>query len=105
VTQTSKKQTWKTEYGLRRVKDAPPTLDEAIFAAQGLTDDPQQQAEVAASLMGVPVEEVTVRLQRAARIGVRPLTTVSAGRNATRTVVVERRVSRAPAVMLRRVGR
>jgi len=30
---------------------SPPTLDEAIFAAIGITDDQQAQAEIAASLM------------------------------------------------------
>src|ERR1700736_5973832 len=45
---------WKTKYGPRRVRRDPPTLDEAIFAAQGLTDDPQAQVEIAASLLGVP---------------------------------------------------
>jgi hypothetical protein len=49
---------WKTKYGPRRVRRDPPTLDEAIFAAQGLTDDPQAQVEIAASLMDVPLESV-----------------------------------------------
>ena len=31
--------TWKTKYGPRRVRHDPPTLEEAIFAARGLTDD------------------------------------------------------------------
>ena len=30
---------WKTKYGTRRVRRDPPTLEEAIFAAAGITDD------------------------------------------------------------------
>jgi len=37
---------WKTKYGKRRVKHEPPTLDDAIFAARGLTDNLQQQVEI-----------------------------------------------------------
>ena len=39
---------WNTKYGTRRVRHDPPTLDEAIFAAVGITDDQAQQAEGAA---------------------------------------------------------
>jgi hypothetical protein len=53
---------WKTKYGKRRVKHEPPTLEDAIFAARGLTDDFQQQVEVAASLMGKPEDEVRAAL-------------------------------------------
>jgi hypothetical protein len=54
---------WNTKYGPRRVREEPPSLDEAIFAARGLSDDPDDQAEIAASLMGVPVEEVRAVLR------------------------------------------
>jgi hypothetical protein len=40
---------WNTKYGPRRVRFDPPTLKEAIFAARGLTDELQQQAEIAAA--------------------------------------------------------
>jgi len=46
---------WNTKYGSRRVRQEPPTLQEAIFAAKGLTDSLQAQAEIAAELMGLPV--------------------------------------------------
>ena len=36
----------------------PPVLEEAIVAAQGLTDDIESQIEIAAQLMGMPEEEV-----------------------------------------------
>ena len=44
-------QDWNTKYGPRRVRRDPPTLEEAIFAAAGITDDQSEQAEIAASLM------------------------------------------------------
>ena len=40
--------TWKTKYGSRRVRHDPPTLEEAIIAAQGLTDSVSAQVEIAA---------------------------------------------------------
>jgi hypothetical protein len=87
---------WNTKYGTRRVRRDPPTLDEAIFAAIGITDDLEQQAEIAASLMGLPVEEVKVVVKKAARpvLG-RSTTRVIAGeQGAQRSVVVERRIVR-----------
>ena len=41
-----------------RVRRDPPTLEEAVVAAQGLSDDIEQQVEIASGLMGVPQEEV-----------------------------------------------
>jgi hypothetical protein len=43
--------TFKTRY-------EPPTLDEAIAAAQGLAPDIEGQTEIAASLMGLPTTDV-----------------------------------------------
>lgn len=40
-----------------RIRREPPTLKEAVLAAQGLSDDPQHQVEIAAGLMGVAEEE------------------------------------------------
>ena len=56
---------WNTKYGTRRVRRDPPTLDEAIFAAIGITDDQNEQAEIAASLMGLPLEAVHGRGEEA----------------------------------------
>src|SRR5271157_5558354 len=50
--------TWKTKWGVRRVRRDNPTIEEALVAAESLADDPAQRAEIAASLMGLPVEEV-----------------------------------------------
>ena len=52
--------TWKTKWGVRRVRRDTPTIEEALIAAESLAADPGQRAEIAASLMGVPVEDVKV---------------------------------------------
>lgn len=49
-----------------RPRVEPPTLDEAITAAQGLSDLPEEQAEIAANLMGVPVSDVVPLVRKAA---------------------------------------
>jgi hypothetical protein len=86
---------WNTKYGPRRVRRDPPTLDEAIFAAIGITDDQNEQAEIAASLMGLPLESVQAEVRKIARSPARSSTRVIAGeRGAQRSVVVERRVVR-----------
>ncbi|MGY3036412.1 hypothetical protein ACVIIV_005582 [Bradyrhizobium sp. USDA 4354] len=74
----------------------PPTLDEAIFAAVGITDDQAQQAEIAAALMGMPLDVVQAEVKKQARTNSRiTATRVIAGeQGAQRSVVVERRVVR-----------
>ena len=86
---------WNTKYGTRRVRRDPPTLEEAVFAAIGITDDQAAQAEIAASLMGLPVESVQAEVKKAARTSASSSTRVIAGgQGAQRSVVVERRVVR-----------
>jgi hypothetical protein len=86
---------WNTKYGTRRVRFDPPTLKEAIFAARGLTDELQQQAEIAASLMELPVEAVRAELLKTAPPRNSAEIVTSSGREgATRTVLVERKSSR-----------
>lgn len=94
---------WNTKYGTRRVRHDPPTLEEAIFAAIGITEDLDQQAEIAASLMGLPVDEVLVQVKKASRpSGMLRVSRVIAGeQGAQRTVVVERRVTRKVAIAKR----
>jgi hypothetical protein len=88
-------QDWNTKYGPRRVRHDPPTLEEAIFAAAGITDDQDEQAEIAASLMGLPIESVMAEVKKAGRSAARSSTRVIAGeQGAQRSVVVERRVVR-----------
>jgi hypothetical protein len=88
-----------------RVKYLPPTIEEAIFAAQGLTDDMEQQAAIAADLMEVPAADVLARIQAEAAkrpaAGRLTLKTpqvnqvfVSRRSGVERAVVVERKPSR-----------
>jgi len=86
---------WNTKYGPRRVRHDPPTLDEAIFAAVGITDDQEAQAEIAAALMGMPLETVRAEVKKLNRTTLRSTTRVIAGeQGAQRSVVVERRIVR-----------
>ena len=87
---------WKTKYGPRRVRRDPPTLAEAVAAARGLTDDLQEQIEIAASLMDLPPDQVKPEVLKAASR--KDTNTVAfVGRaGAPRTVVVERVPSRRP---------
>jgi hypothetical protein len=90
-------ETWDTKWGPRRVRRDPPSLAEALAAAEGLTDDVEAQVEIAASLMGVPVDEAKAELQRLApdRRETRIVTAVGPGRaKGARTIVVERKASR-----------
>jgi hypothetical protein len=87
---------WNTKYGPRRVRKEPPTLDEAIFAARGLTDDVAQQAEIAAALMDMPVEKVRVAVLKAAQRKDVNRVTFTKRAGSERAVVVERKVSRRP---------
>jgi hypothetical protein len=86
---------WQTKYGPRRVRRDPPTLEEAIFAAVGITDDLEQQAEIASALMGLPYEDVLTEVKKTSRAMARSATRVITGeQGAQRAVVVERRVIR-----------
>ncbi len=95
---------WNTKYGVRRVRRDPPTLEEAIFAAMGITDDPNHQAEIAASLMGLPLEDVQNEVRKASRAAARTTRVIAGEQGAQRSVVVERRVTRRFASLDKRVG-
>lgn len=85
---------WNTKYGPRRVRHDPPVIAEAIAAAQGLSDDAGEQAEIAASLMGVTVEEAAAEIKKLSTRR-KPITLTSTDRKGmARAVVVERRPSR-----------
>jgi hypothetical protein len=88
---------WNTKFGPRRVRNDGPTLEDAIAAAQGLTDDLDEQAEIAASLIGLPYDEVrsSALLKAAApRKNVVKSVFLSGPAAAPRTVVVERKPAR-----------
>ena len=84
---------WNTKYGTRRVRHDPPTLKEAILAAQGLTDQLLEQVEIAAALMDLPVDEVRAELLKSAAPRKTEQIVTSNGRT-PRMVVVERKTSR-----------
>ena len=85
-----------------RVRREPPTVDEAIAAAQGLTEEIDQQVEIAAELIGMPAEEVRPLVEAASvrenqtrltreRLGQERLMVQGPSARPTRVVVVERR--------------
>lgn len=81
-----------------RIKKCPPTIEEAIIAAQGLADDVEGQVEIAAGFMGVSAEEVRpLVLQAAQEAKAVEKRVIADRRGAERAVVVERTRSRAPA--------
>jgi hypothetical protein len=88
---------WKTKYGPRRVRMEAPTLQEAMFAAQGLTDDPAAQVEIAAALIGLPPDQVRAELPKQS-LPTHPASAKSvvfAGpAGAPRSIVVERKPGR-----------
>jgi hypothetical protein len=71
---------------------------EAVAAARGLTDDVQEQIEIAAALMDLPPDQVKPEVLKAATLARKDVNTVAfVGRaGAPRTVVVERVPSRRP---------
>ncbi|KMO30239.1 hypothetical protein VQ02_28340 [Methylobacterium variabile] len=81
-----------------RVRKEPPTVSEAVAAAQDLADDLEQQVEIAAGLIGLPPDEVRPHVLQAAkpkpeRAPERIISTGS-GLRGPRTVIVERRAGR-----------
>ena len=84
-----------------RVRYEPPTLEEAMAAAQGMTSDHDQQVEIAASLLGLSVDAVRAESPATPETTqVVQLRTRSA--LSGRTVVVERKVRRISAASGRR---
>jgi hypothetical protein len=78
--------TWKTKWGARRVRREPPTIDEALIAAEAMAHDAESRAEIASQLMGMPIDEVRTLLQRQ-QSQTRGRSTLVNGRS--RAVVVE----------------
>ena len=96
---------WETKDGHRRVRRDLPTLEEAVVAAQGLTEDFKGQVEIVASLMEVSVDEARGAILRMGqRKGVNHVT-VTDRVGAPRAVVVERRTPRYAVVQRRSAGR
>jgi hypothetical protein len=87
---------WETKDGRRRVRRDPPTVEEAVLAAQGLTDELAQQVEIVASLMDVSVDEARGAILRMGQRKDVNRLTITGRAGAPRAVVVERRVTRRP---------
>lgn len=96
--------TWNTKYGPRRVKQALPTLAEAIAAAQDMAQDTRSQIEIAAALMGMSEDDVRAEVLKARSVKLAPVRIVSASSGAPRQVVVEKVVSRRPLGAVRKFG-
>jgi hypothetical protein len=94
---------WDTKDGPRRVRRDPPTVEEAVVAAQGLTDDLKEQVEIVTSLMEVAPDQARgVVLRMGQRQDVNHVTVTVTGRVGARAVVVERRTPRHAVVAPRR---
>ena len=86
---------WNTKYGKRRVRKEPATLEDAIFAAQGLTDDLEAQVEIASSLIDLSRDEVRAALTKKAPIRINASRIAATSQNGSkRAVIVERRPAR-----------
>ena len=92
----SNNKAWNTKYGPRRERNDVPTLHEAIVAAQGLSDELEEQVDIAASLMGLPRDQVRAELHKAAapRKAVAKSVAFVGRVSSPRTVVVKRKTAR-----------
>ena len=91
---TSEQKVWNTKYGPRRVKQALPTLQEAVFAAKGITDDIKSQIEIAAELVGMTPEEVRPEVMKSSHTDLRQTAGTARDPGSARTFVVEKRIVR-----------
>lgn len=73
-----------------RVKNEPPSYEEAMIAAAGMSDEPAQQLELAAMLLGLPLTPETVKALNAAKPRGNVVDIATRG-GASRTVVVEKK--------------
>jgi hypothetical protein len=87
---------WDTKDGRRRVRHDPPTVEEAVQAAQGLTDELSEQIEIVASLMEVSADEARSAVLRLGQRKDVSRFTIAGRAGAQRAVVVERRITRRP---------
>jgi len=85
---------WDTKDGRRRVRRDPPTVEEAVLAAQGLTDEFKEQIEIVASLMEMSIDEARSAVLKTGQRRDTSRVTIAGPVGATRAVVVERRAPR-----------
>ncbi|MFC0284305.1 hypothetical protein ACFFJB_11970 [Camelimonas abortus] len=84
-----------------RVRHEPPTIEEALAAVADLSQDPEERIALAASLMGVSVDDVRPVAAALARVKPKRVLTVTTRSSAARQVVVERRKPRVSLASLR----
>jgi hypothetical protein len=81
-----------------------PTVEEAVLAAQGMTDEISEQIEIVTALMDVSADEARgVVLRLSQRKDVNRLT-IAGRAGVPRAVVVERRIVRRPMLRSRSLG-
>ncbi len=88
---------WETKDGRRRVRRDPPTLEDAVLAAQGLSDEVDAQIEIVMSLMPVSTEAARGAVLKMGQRKEVSRVTIAGRSGAPRAVVVERRLSRSVA--------
>ena len=87
---------WETKDGRRRVRRDLPTVEEAVLAAQGMTDELTEQIEITAALMELTVDEARTAVLRMGQRRDVSRTTIVGRPGSARAVVVERRMTRRP---------
>jgi hypothetical protein len=85
---------WDTKDGRRRVRRDPPTLEDAVLAAQGLSDDADGQVEIVMSLMQVSAEEARGAVLKFGQRKDVSRFTIAGRTGAPRAVIVEHRTPR-----------
>jgi hypothetical protein len=85
---------WDTKDGRRRVRVDLPAVEDAVLAAQGLTDDVEGQIEIVVSLMPVSAQEARRAVLKMKRSGDDNRVTVPGRTGTLRAVVVERKAPR-----------
>jgi hypothetical protein len=86
---------WDTKDGRRRVRRDPPTVEDAVQAAQGLSDNIDAQIEIVMSLMEVSAEAARGAVLKMGQRKETSRFTIAGRDGSPRAVVVERRPSRA----------
>jgi hypothetical protein len=85
---------WDTKDGRRRVRRDPPTLEDAVLAAQGMAEDVDGQVEIVMSLMRVPAEEARGAVLKFGQRKDVSRFTIAGRAGAPRAVIVEHRTRR-----------
>jgi hypothetical protein len=85
---------WDTKDGKRRVRRDPPTLEDAVLAAQGMAEDVDGLVEIVMSLMQVSAEEARGAVLKFGQRKDVSRFTIAGRAGAPRAVIVEHRTPR-----------